>query len=177
MTFVKDWQMEDLLPLLDQVSAGRSFPDGKAAFQNAGCVLCHRMGQGSEAVGGVAGPDLTAVASRFNRRDLLESIINPSKVIDDKFRTTLFEMKDGSSMSGTIEWEDAKKAVIRTALLSAQTTEISRESILKRTLSDVSPMPVGLLQVLRAEQVLDLLAYLEAGGNENHPAFKEAKKK
>jgi len=177
LTFVKDWRMEDFLPLLDQVSGKRSFSGGKAAFQNAGCVLCHRTGQGSEAAGGVAGPDLTAVASRFNRHDLLESIINPSKVIDDKFRTTLFEMKDGSSVSGTIEWEDAKKAVIRTALLSAQTTEISRQNILKRTLSDVSPMPAGLLQVLRVEQVLDLLAYVESGGNENYPAFKEDKKK
>ncbi len=177
VAFVKDWQMEDLLPLLDQVSGGRSFSGGKAAFQNAGCVLCHRMGQGSEGAGGVAGPDLTAVASRFNRRDLLESIINPSKVIDDKYRATLFEMKDGSSLSGTIEWEDAERAVIRTALLSAQPTEIPKDNILKRTVSDVSPMPAGLLQVLRAEQVLDLLAYLESGGNENHPAYKEAKKK
>jgi hypothetical protein len=32
-------------------------------------------------------------------------------------------------------------------------------------------MPQGLADVLTKDEILDLLAYLESGGNRNHPAF------
>jgi hypothetical protein len=33
-------------------------------------------------------------------------------------------------------------------------------------------MPIGLVNALRAEQLLDLLAFIEAGGDPAHPNFK-----
>ena len=62
--------------------------------------------------------------------------------------------------------------MIRPSLLDTQTTELPKTSIVKRSLSEVSPMPAGLLRLLSREQVLDLLAYLEAGAHETHAAFK-----
>ena len=35
--------------------------------------------------------------------------------------------------------------------------------IKERTISDVSPMPTGLLNALKAEQILDMLAWFENG--------------
>jgi len=70
------------------------------------------------------GPDLTAVGSRFNRRDMLDSILDPSRVIDDKFRNTAFTLKDGTSVVGMIEREDGKAVVVRTNPSLAQTTTV-----------------------------------------------------
>ncbi len=172
LAFVKNWQLEDLLPSLEKVARGRSFSSGKAAFVSAQCVACHRLGNDPDISGGVLGPDLTAVASRFNRRDLLDSIINPSKVIDEKFRNTTFTLKNGDTISGGIEREDAKQVHVRTNPFTAQTTVVSKGDISQRQLSLISPMPTGLLDILQLDQVLDLLAYLESGGNPKHAAFK-----
>ncbi len=164
---VRDWKPEDLEAALARVGRGRSFETGRQAFAGAQCILCHRMGQ----TGGLIGPDLTAVSSRFNRHDILDSIINPSRVIDDKFRNTVFTLKDGTAVAGTIEREDDKGVVIRTSPLVAQTTTLRPADIVSREVSTVSPMPPGLINVLSEKQILDLLAYLESGGDPKHPDF------
>lgn len=164
---VREWKMDDLLPLLDRVGRGRSFDAGRLAFATAQCVLCHRVGQ----MGGLVGPDLTAVSSRFNRRDLLDSIINPSHVIDDKFRNTAFVLKSGATVVGFIDREDAAGISVRTSPLLPQTTVLPAADIARREPSAVSPMPPGLVNVLTQNQILDLLAWLEAGGDPKHPDF------
>src|SRR5205085_717103 len=40
--FVRNWQMQDLLPELDQVNHGRNFQRGKAAFESVQCIQCHK---------------------------------------------------------------------------------------------------------------------------------------
>ena len=167
---VREWKLEDLAPVLDQAGRGRSFAGGKAAAQVAQCTLCHRIG--SEFTTGVTGPDLTAVASRFGRRDILDSILSPSKVIDEKYRLTSFQLKDGSQVSGAVEREDAQKVYLRTEPLAEQPSELPKGNIVRREWSAVSPMPEGLLNTLTRDEILDLLAFLEAGGDASHPAFK-----
>ena len=162
---VKEWQLADLAPLLDRVSRGRSFEAGRAALLTAQCHLCHRVSSDPAMPAGVVGPDLTAVASRFNRRDLLEQILDPSKVIDEKFRQVNLAMLDGSEITGTVEAEDARKITLRPNPLSIETWDLPKEKVRTRTVSSLSPMPAGLLNSLTAGQVLDLLAFLETGGN------------
>jgi len=165
--FVKVWTAPDLLPKLGGVSHGRSFASGRTAFTTAQCIACHRMGN----TGGDFGPDLTSVGARFNRNAILESILDPSKVIDDKYRNTLFTMKDGTGVAGTIDHEDDTKVHVRTSALSPQTTPIDKASIVRREPSPISPMPPGLLNTLSENQILDLLAYLESGGDPKHADF------
>lgn len=165
---VQEWKEADLAPRLDRVSQGRSFKKGRLAFAAAQCTVCHRMGQ----AGGLLGPDLTAVASRFNRKDLLISILDPSKVIDEKYRNTTFTLKDGTSVTGTIDREDAAAVFVRPSLALPATTTLRPADIVRREVSPVSPMPPGLLNVLSENQILDLLAYLESGGNPAHGDFR-----
>ena len=40
-----------------------------------------------------------------------------------------------------------------------------------RKLSPLSPMPEGLVNVLSKDEILDLIAYMEAGGRRDHPDF------
>jgi putative heme-binding domain-containing protein len=169
--FVRDWSMDDLTAALERVGSGRSFAKGREAFAAAMCLACHRVGADP---GGVLGPDLTAVASRFGRRDLLEAILNPSRAMDEKFRSAIFRLKDGRSLVGTIESENAETIVIRPNPLVAAISELRTSDVAAREWSAVSPMPTGLLSVLEREQILDLLAYLEAGGNPAHAAFRAA---
>ena len=164
---VRDWKAEELIPLLDRVGSKRSFDAGKQAFAGAQCALCHRMGN----AGGLVGPDLTAVGSRFNRRDLLDSILNPSRVLDDKFRNTVLTLASGANIIGTIEREDEKTITIRTSPLLPQTTAVQKSDVKSRELSPISPMPPSLLNVLTQNQILDLLAYLESGGDPKHRDF------
>jgi uncharacterized repeat protein (TIGR03806 family) len=153
--FVREWRMEDLLPLIGQTGSGRSIDAGRKAFRDTGCNQCHRI----EGEGGSVGPDLTGVASRLAGRDLLESILVPSKVIADEYATFLIETGDGSVVSGRIEREDDRVLVLR-ASSSDQTVTIQKADIRGRRRSDQSNMPGGIVNVLRKEQVLDLLAYL-----------------
>ena len=52
--------------------------------------------------GGSTGPDLTGVAGRFNNRNLLESIIEPSKVVSDQYEKMQFQMTDGRVIEGRV---------------------------------------------------------------------------
>ncbi len=165
---VQAWKASDLLMKLDRVSHRRSFEGGRLAFAAAQCAACHRVGN----VGGNIGPDLTAVGSRFNRRDLLDSILDPSRVIDDKYRNTVFGLKDGTSVTGTVEREDEAKIFVRTNPQSEQATTLNKSDIVRREVSPVSPMPPGLLNVLTETQILDLIAFLESGGDPSHADFK-----
>ena len=166
--FVKEWKSSELLPLLDQVGKGRDFARGKAAYTSAQCILCHRYGD----QGGAAGPDLTNVATRFKRQDLLESIMEPSKVLSEQYRMTVFTMKDGSVTAGRISQENDDTVVVMTNSFDPTVTAvISKPDIKSREFSKVSLMPPGLLNTFNQDEILDLLAYLESMGDENHPVF------
>lgn len=166
--FVKEWTSAELLPLLDQVGKKRDFTRGKAAYTASQCILCHRYGD----EGGAAGPDLTNVATRFNRKDLLESITEPSKVVSEQYQMTMFSMKDGNTISGRISQENEETVVVMTNPFDPTITmTVSKPDIKSKDFSKVSLMPHGLLNTLKEGEILDLLAYLESMGDQKHPNF------
>ena len=166
--FVKQWQMDDLLAHVSAPLKGRSLKRGHEAFAAAQCLACHRFG--SE--GANIGPDLTDVGRRFDRRALLESVLEPSRVIDEKFRNTEFTLKDGTIVSGQLMREEAGVMHVRTTLLPEQVTRIAKADVKSSRASAVSPMPSGLLDSFTREDILDLIAFLEAGGDVNQRTFK-----
>ncbi len=168
--FVKEWTMSDLEPLLGEVATGRDFESGKAAYNDAQCVVCHRFAN----EGGSAGPELTGVSSKYSRRDILESIIEPSKVVSDQFQNYVIWKKDGDDISGRITDENKERIVVLPNMLASEVTvEIPLSEIAHREPSKVSAMPSGLLNQFTHEEILDLLAYIEAMGKENAPNFKK----
>ncbi len=167
----REWTLQDLDPQLAKVGSGRSFEGAKKALIAAQCVFCHRVSTDPSLPAGVFGPDLTLVSARFGRRDLLDHILNPSKVVDEKFRFLTVTLSDGSQTMGAIESEDDERLTLKPHPLAMETVEIGRDMITKREWSPVSPMPAGLLNGLKADEILDLLAYFEAVGNANHAVF------
>jgi putative heme-binding domain-containing protein len=159
-TFVREWTMADLAPDLDRVSSGRNFARGRQAFVDAQCLACHRFGND----GGSAGPELTAAGSKYDLRSLLESIVEPSKVINEQYRNTMVLLKNGDSIMGHLVSDIDDVILIETNPLSSARQKVERQAIKEIRPSELSPMPGGLLDVLSKEEILDLIAYLQSGG-------------
>jgi putative heme-binding domain-containing protein len=166
---VQAWTTADLQSLLPQVSKGRNFAKGKEIFTEAQCIACHRYGD----QGGAVGSDLTAVAARFKRQDILEALTEPSKVVSEQYMNTAIETTGGKIFIGRIVDETADKVVLRPNPLEQESVTIKKTEIESRELSKISPMPAGLLNTFRKDEILDLLAYLECLGDSKHPNFQK----
>ena len=155
--FVKKWTMADFdASTISERGGDRA--RGQRLFTEIGCAQCHRVRD----EGGLAGPDLTAVGARFDRRTLLESVIEPSRVIADVYRSVTISTKSGAIHDGRVVSENAKNVTLATNPADPDHQErISKQEIVARHVSDVSAMPEGLLDTLNREEVLDLLAWLE----------------
>jgi putative heme-binding domain-containing protein len=165
--FIHNWQMDDILPVIELATKGRNFEKGKAAFEVAQCAKCHRF----NGDGGATGPDLTGVGNRFSPTDLLESIVLPSKVVSDQYAPTEVETTNGEMLVGKIEKEDEKFLSLMTNPFGGEAIVIPKKEIAKRGLSKTSLMPTGLIGILDKNEVLDMIAYLRAAGDKNDKAF------
>ena len=162
-TKVTEWKLEDLAADLDKVGAGRNLAGGKETFTKLACVQCHKLGKDGYAYG----PDLTDVMKRLNndRSALLTSILEPSKTIADRYRNFVFELNDGDELVGMIVKEDADTVTVQTGPSDTLIQPVKKSNIKKRDPQNSSLMPLGLVYMLTKEQILDLLAFIESGGN------------
>lgn len=161
------WTLGELTDMADLANKGRDFADGAQAYERAACVTCHPF----DGRGGNLGPDLTGVASRFSRRDLLRAIVEPSADVSDQYRYESITLRNGETIFGRVVDERDGTLEVAVGPFQAERARVKAADIATRTTSTVSPMPPGLLGALTAEQVLNLIAFLESGGNPNHPAF------
>lgn len=150
--------------IMDQLTAAGyqskgSAEQGKVWFQ-ALCSNCHIFGE----LGNSVGPDLSTVGSRFARRDLLESVLFPSKTISDQYAMVVLTLDDGSTVSGLIAREDPQVVFIRTATQpGGRGVPIATERIKDRKDATVSMMPDGLVAGLKPEQIDSLVAFMLTG--------------
>lgn len=155
---VKQWTLADFDG--DDLAGGDP-KRGREMFTAALCDRCHQFGASGKPVG----PDLTTVASRFSRRDLLKSLIEPSDVVAEPYRNYLIAMKDGSTVAGRLVSEDFRKSslfISSNIFAPTDLTEISKLDIESYEETPVSPMPPSLLDTLTREEILDLLAFLSS---------------
>ena len=167
--FVRAWTLDELVPIVDErLHSKRDFERGRALFAGASCYACHRYND----EGGAVGPDLSGVAGRFSSRDLLESIILPSKVISDQYGAVTIATTDGKVVTGRIMNLHGDNLTINTNMLdpSAQ-VNINVNKIEENRPSTLSMMPEGLLSTLNEDEVADLVAFLLSRGNRAAPMF------
>jgi putative heme-binding domain-containing protein len=169
--FVKAWTVDDLAPLLDSgLKQGRNFERGRRVFATAKCFACHRF----DNEGGSVGPDLTGVAGRFSPRDLLESILEPSKEISDQYQAVEILTKDERIIVGRIVNLNNDTIMVNTDMLNpGSTVSVHRNNIDSMKPSKISMMPAGLLDTYKPEEILDLLAYMLSRGDRQHPMFRK----
>lgn len=158
------WTLAELLPAMADLGAGRDWMKGGQVFEQAGCGLCHAMSTYWEGNG--LAPDLTGVASKLSRDMVLQSILEPSATLNGQYYHTEFTLKDGSVVRGTVVDAVGDRLVVAPVMTVPDVTiQIPKADIKAEAPSPVSPMPAGLLNVFTREQVLDLMAFLDAGGN------------
>ncbi|MDB6040860.1 MAG: heme-binding protein, partial [Verrucomicrobiales bacterium] len=163
----KSYTVDEAVAIVGGGIKGRDFENGRAMFHSMGCASCHRF-NGS---GGGVGPDLTGVASRYTVRDLLENIIEPSKVISDQYGSEEVHLTDGSTLVGRAYEENGKLVVVADPRNLDDTTSVALSEVKSRKPYPISLMPAGLLNPLNQNEILNLVAYLQSGGDPKHSAF------
>lgn len=165
----REWKTEELMALAQGGLRKRSFEDGRNMFAACQCTSCHRFAGD----GGAVGPDLSSVATRFGAHDIIESIIEPSKVISDQYQTTIFVTKDGNAVSGRLISDDGKAYLVAVNPLDpTQLTPVVKAEVQSKSFTNISTMPPGLLSRLNQDEALDLIAYLLSSANPQDPVYK-----
>jgi putative heme-binding domain-containing protein len=169
--FVKKWKLDELAPVVEKGLAKRDFDRGRRLFGEAQCFACHRF----DNEGGANGPDLTIVSGRFSVRDLLESILDPSKEVSDQYAAVVITTTDGKSVTGRIiNYHDDNMSVMTNMLDPNGLVNVSRKKVDTIEKSKVSMMPENLLDTFKEDEILDLMAYLLSRGDRNNKMFKSA---
>ncbi len=125
---------------------------GKAVYAKAQCAACHTGGS-------AVGPALAGVGKRFGRDDLLTAILDPSRDIPARYRTTKVYTTDDRAFEGVIIYEATDGVILQTG--ADATVRVAGKNIESMKSGTLSLMPVGLLDALTAAEIADLLAYLK----------------
>ena len=165
-----EWKLADLSADMEHFMHGRSYAVGKQLFTAANCIACHKM----NGVGFEIGPDLTKIDPKNKPIDILRSMVEPSQKIDEKYQSYIFELTSGKIVTGMIVAETPQTvSVVENPLAKSKPVVIKKADIDVREKSAKSIMPEGQLSKLRREEILDLLGYIYARGNEKHKLFQE----
>jgi putative heme-binding domain-containing protein len=127
---------------------------GAVVFEKSQCVKCHRYGTRGEGIG----PDLSNVSSRFQRKEILESVFFPSQVISDQFAAKTVVTTDGKTFTGLVGPTGDGGVVVLQA--NTEKVTVPKNEIEQITPSKKSAMPEGLFNTLSLEEIADLFAYL-----------------
>ncbi len=162
------WSLATINEYLDSPKGRFGDPDaGLAAYNKGRCASCHVL----NAKGIALGPDLTAVAKRFTRQEVLESIIFPSHVISDQYASQKVLTTGGEVHVGLVTNHSDGGVTIRKSDLTE--VRISSEEIEEIAPSKLSFMPAGLLDGLSLVEIRDMLCTL--GFVPTDPNIREAK--
>jgi putative heme-binding domain-containing protein len=168
--FVKKYSVDELIPVVESGLTGRNFAQGRNLFGEAKCFACHRFNN----EGGGTGPDLTQVVGRFGARDLLESLVEPSKTISDQYAAIVVTTSDGKQISGRVVNLHGDTMNINTDMLDPnKLVPVNRNQLESIGASKISMMPDGLIDTLSRDEILDLVAYLYSRGDRNHKMFRK----
>jgi uncharacterized repeat protein (TIGR03806 family) len=138
--------------------AGDAARGRKLLLETAGvqCKNCHRLEQS----GTELGPNLSESVKKLSRGQLLESILQPSKSIDPKYMAYVVETSDGRVVNGLLAERNDTEIVLKDA--ANKPVRIPAAEVELLAPQPISLMPELLLKDMSAQQIADMLAYLES---------------
>lgn len=149
------WDFEQLVSYLESDKGRFGNPaQGKASYTKASCAQCHRFGNYGESIG----PDLSGIARRFTKREIIESILYPAHVVSDQYASKKILTLDGKILVGMVSEQSDGTLVIRDA--RNNTTMIAAADVDQILPSTSSIMPSGLIDSLTLQEISDMMAYL-----------------
>jgi putative heme-binding domain-containing protein len=120
------------------------------------CGICHTV----KGKGGQVGPDLSQVAARLSKVQILESILEPSKVIDPKFVTYVAETSAGQLHIGLLAEKSDREVVLRQ--VGNKELRLPARDVVALQTQKTSLMPDQLLRDATPQQAVDLLSFLQS---------------
>jgi quinoprotein glucose dehydrogenase len=127
---------------------GKSISMGHPAAQ---CIRCHKIG----AAGGILGPDLSTIGSRFKREELAEALVAPGATLAKGFGILTLTLNDGKVITGTMKDENKNSY----SLLSTDGKVLSVSKKEVKSVNKLSPMP-PMKAILNDKEIRDLVEYL-----------------
>jgi putative heme-binding domain-containing protein len=163
-----EWTLADLEASVAGMTSGRSFVHGRELFRTASCVACHKLGD----EGNAFGPELAKLSREMTAVEITRHILEPSLRIDDKYRSTTIITDEGRALTGlVVEETPSEVAIVENPVAKSEPLRIPKAAIDERTTSPVSLMPKGLLDKLSRDEILDLVAYVAARGDDSNCLF------
>lgn len=161
-SFVSAWSMEDFPDDLDSSFRGRTMEIGQRLFAEATCSQCHAV----RGEGGAVGPDLTDVFERWkgDRRAVLREVLDPSYRLEPKYAVHVVVTRDGRVATGIVTAED------RSSISLVENPEVPTPAVIQRgdvaemVKTSKSMMPRALLDRFTKDEIFEILAFLEASG-------------
>jgi len=127
---------------------------GRRVFERTGCVKCHAAGsQGTERA-----PPLAGIGKAQKIDYLIESVLEPSRVIKTGFEIETVSMEDGRVFSGLVKDE---KDTLRIVMPDAE-TRVKKTDVDERVVQKKSLMPEGQHRLLSPREFADLVGYLQS---------------
>ena len=127
---------------------------GKRLYVQQGCIACHAIDPAAEQ----KGPYLGAAGAKFDRAYLIESVLEPGKVVAQGFRTEMFRMKDGATKVGFVSGEADGVVTLRD--IAGTASRLRRDDVAEQVTLPQSLMPQGLASGLTTQEFADLVEYL-----------------
>jgi putative heme-binding domain-containing protein len=149
------WDFDQVLEYISSKDGQLGDPNaGEAVYAKAQCIACHRLGT----TGTTVGPDLTSVAKRFSKRETLESVLYPSHMISDQYRSRRVLTHSGKVYTGIVSDGVDGSVTIRDS--RNETVTLAQSEIDQILPSNSSIMPSGLLDNFSLKDISDLFAYM-----------------
>lgn len=120
------------------------------------CTMCHRV----EAIGSIAGPNLSTIGAAKDPDYILESILQPSLSVAPQYEAFLLTTIDGQTR---LAFELAEHGDRHTYIgIERKPFDVQMGDIVKRERLPMSIMPEGLVGNLTDEEIRDLIAFLKS---------------
>ena len=120
---------------------------------SAQCIRCHKVADGK---GSDIGPNLKSVGLHHDRPFLLESLIDPQKVIDEGYGTISITLNDGKSVGGQFRGE--KDGIVEIRDFEGKSLKIKTDQIKERSEVVSTMPPMG--AILKKREIRNVIEYL-----------------
>ena len=130
---------------------------GRLVFNNtqgAKCSSCHSLDGKKE----LAGPTLSAIASKYDKRGLLDAILNPSAGIAPEYYVYILDTTSQGLVVGVLAEDTEEQVIVRNEF--GDEIRLKPEDIVDRRKSDLSMMPEDIVNTMTEEELINLLEFL-----------------
>ena len=159
--------VEQVMPLLAAADPKRGH-DIFFRLNAPGCYNCHQL----ENTGNAVGPDLSDIALRGDSKYICESILDPNKVIIEGFQPATLKTKEGRVYNGLIKEENDETLTLTEA--GGKSTIIEKKDLVARKTQSVSYMPDNFGEILKPDEVADLVSFLLTQKSDKGKTVKKA---